>query len=176
MLLSFTEVGQNLECFYDLWQKMLAPAKRLKTLYRGSTSNMYIYIYIWHRYTQVDKAIHVETAPSIVVPCSSQPSNRWSCSDFAMWFCSSQRSTRSCVWALERMKHHETSQFPHLWLQIAQKTPTIHYHSKVCSSLPSKTPLHCHLCPDASPGPVDDTLHGFAHQWHGDSHAARCTG
>ena len=129
--------------------------------------------------TQVDrltKLWHVETAASIVVPCSSQLSNRWSCSDFAMWGGSSHWSTRSCVRALERMKHHETSQFPHLWPQIAQKTPTTHYHSKVCSSLPSKTPLHCHLCPDASPGPVDDTLHGFAHQWHGDSHAARCTG
>ena len=136
--------------------------------YGGSTSNM-----IWHRLT---KLWHVETAASIVVPCSSQLSNRWSCSDFAMWGGSSHWSTRSCVRALERMKHHETSQFPHLWPQIAQKTPTTHYHSKVCSSLPSKTPLHCHLCPDASPGPVDDTLHGFAHQWHGDSHAARCTG
>ena len=66
-------------------------------------------------------------------------------------------------------------QFPLFFVAANCPINSYHFHSKVCS-LPSKTPLHCHLCPDASPEPVDDRLHGFAHQWHGDSHAARCTG
>ena len=91
----------------------------------------------------------------------------------------SDPSTSSCVpeksWTIRRHLFNS----PNCGRKLPKKllpSPTTRRSANVCSSLPSKTPLHCPLCPDALPGPVDDTLHGFAHQWHGDSHAARCTG
>ena len=165
VLLSFTEVGQNLEGFYDLWQKTplmmrskagLTPGhserhdfSQHKRVWRNPINTNdgkqcwhlqrdFTWLYpmagpqaIWYDtgWQSYDMLKQHETAPSIVVPCSSQPSNRWSCSDFAMWGGSSHWSTRSCVRALERMKHHETSQFHPFPPFVAANCPKNSYHS-----------------------------------------------